>query len=465
MPTEDREQQFERALARLLRDASPESHCPDAETLSAYHERSLREAEMAHWKEHISQCVRCQEILTLVEQSEEVQAEEWEKPEEPAGVYAKKTAELMSGAASQAVLQPAAKPATTAQTVSRISEMRSRPRWRWLIPVGALAACAIVAVGIREIQMQNRKEAAARSVPMAKNQELAPQATAPWSLPSGQQSMPQLNQQQRPAPALDKTTRDQKQAIPAVPRVPPPSAALAPEDAMVATSPTNDPARAPRREALANSARMAAPVAPVAPETSDLTAGDKDRNIAPAPAPSTVAGAAKKAAPQEQSARPLASQAAAVEVPGDTTTAETVSSQRALNNLLAASLLETAAADRRYIVAPGLKSVWRVGNAGKIERSTDRGKTWKEQSSGVTTDLTAGSATSEKICWVIGKSGTILLSVDGGKSWKQVASPISGDIGGIQATDALHASVWDVAKHVSYETSDGGGTWDRVANE
>jgi len=79
MATDDREQQFERALARLLRDASPDSQCPDAETLSAYHERTLPLDQMTLWKEHISGCVLCQEILALVEQSENVHTEEWKK--------------------------------------------------------------------------------------------------------------------------------------------------------------------------------------------------------------------------------------------------------------------------------------------------------------------------------------------------------------------------------------------------
>jgi hypothetical protein len=82
MPIDDRDQQWERALTRFLRDASPESHCPDAEILSAYHERSLSESQLAYWKEHIAACVRCQEILALVEQSEDVYGNEGRKHEE-----------------------------------------------------------------------------------------------------------------------------------------------------------------------------------------------------------------------------------------------------------------------------------------------------------------------------------------------------------------------------------------------
>lgn len=459
MAMDDREQQFDRALARLLRDASPESRCPDAETLSAYHERSLPEAQMVHLKEHISQCVRCQEILTLVEQSEEVPAEEWDKQEEPAQVYGEQLPAL-TGAGTPRPLQPTTRGAAAAPIVTPIPEMPSRARWRWLIPVGALAACAIAAVGIREIQMQQRKEAA-MSVQMAQNQQPRQQAAVPLSVPPAPQSMQQLNQRQQEAQAPDKAMRDQKQASPAAPRaVPPPSEAITSNNAAVAPNATNEPALTPRREELTN--RAARMVAPAAPEASDFAIATKDHSSeavkVPAPSPPAAAGALKKSAPEEKAKEEARSSPPAVELQADSISAVPL-------NGVTANLLEAAAADHRYIVAPGMKSVWRVGALGKIERSSDRGKTWKEENSGVTADLTAGSAASDKICWVIGKSGTILLSTDGGKHWQRVVSPIAGDIGGIHATDAQHASIWDVLNRVSYETSDGGATWSRVASE
>ena len=56
MAVDDRDPKFERALARELRGDSAQAGCPDAETLAAYHERSLSLEEMAHWKQHISGC-------------------------------------------------------------------------------------------------------------------------------------------------------------------------------------------------------------------------------------------------------------------------------------------------------------------------------------------------------------------------------------------------------------------------
>jgi photosystem II stability/assembly factor-like uncharacterized protein len=128
-------------------------------------------------------------------------------------------------------------------------------------------------------------------------------------------------------------------------------------------------------------------------------------------------------------------------------------------------LMRLAAEDHRVIVAPGQKHVWRVGEGGFIARSTDGGKTWKKQNSGVTVDLTSGSATSEKVAWVAGRSGTLLLTTDGGKHWKQIPTPITGDLGGVHALDQAHATIWEASNRKSFLTSDGGETWTPAANE
>ena len=55
MPRDDREQNFDKALARHLglSSAAQGSDCLDAETLAAYHERLLDPEEMAHRKTHV----------------------------------------------------------------------------------------------------------------------------------------------------------------------------------------------------------------------------------------------------------------------------------------------------------------------------------------------------------------------------------------------------------------------------
>ena len=77
MPRDDREQNFDKALARHLGSpsAAQGNDCLDAETLAAYHERLLDPEEMAQHKAHIASCERCQEILAQLEATDSIPVE------------------------------------------------------------------------------------------------------------------------------------------------------------------------------------------------------------------------------------------------------------------------------------------------------------------------------------------------------------------------------------------------------
>src|ERR1700743_2099425 len=77
MPRDDRDLNFEKALAGSLRssNAAPGNDCLDAETLAAYHERLLDPEEMAQRKAHIASCERCQEILAQLEATDGIAVE------------------------------------------------------------------------------------------------------------------------------------------------------------------------------------------------------------------------------------------------------------------------------------------------------------------------------------------------------------------------------------------------------
>jgi len=126
--------------------------------------------------------------------------------------------------------------------------------------------------------------------------------------------------------------------------------------------------------------------------------------------------------------------------------------------ILASSGLQTVA-------SPDGKAVWKFGEAGQILHSANGGKDWTAQVSGVSAKLLAASAPTAKICWIAGAAGTLLLTTDGGKHWQPITVPITGDLGGVHASDAMHASIWDVPNRLSYETFDGGKTWKQTANE
>ncbi len=79
--------------------------------------------------------------------------------------------------------------------------------------------------------------------------------------------------------------------------------------------------------------------------------------------------------------------------------------------------------------------------------------------------MLAGSALSDKVCWIVGRVGTVLLTTDAGAHWKLLPSPMKDDLGGVQSSDALHAMVCNSLNTISFETSDGGGTWNRFVKE
>jgi hypothetical protein len=115
------------------------------------------------------------------------------------------------------------------------------------------------------------------------------------------------------------------------------------------------------------------------------------------------------------------------------------------------------------ISAPGERVSWRVGPAGVIEFSSDAGKTWTLQPSGVIADLLAGSAPSDKVCWIVGRSGTILRTIDGGAHWQKLRAPVQDDLRSVFAVDARQATVSPT--NGTYQTTDGGATWRKLAPE
>ena len=77
MAPDDRERNFDKALARHLRPHAPggaDASHPDAELLAAYHERLLAPEQMISSKEHIAGCSRCQQILAQLEAKSRIYA-------------------------------------------------------------------------------------------------------------------------------------------------------------------------------------------------------------------------------------------------------------------------------------------------------------------------------------------------------------------------------------------------------
>jgi hypothetical protein len=113
------------------------------------------------------------------------------------------------------------------------------------------------------------------------------------------------------------------------------------------------------------------------------------------------------------------------------------------------------------MVASHEKSIWRFGEHGAIAHSGDGGKTWESQQVAVTATLTSGSAPGRNICWIAGAAGTLLRTTDGGKHWQLIITPIAGDLGGVLAGDGKRATIWDARRQATYQTSNGGKTWQK----
>jgi len=449
MPTDNRDRQLEKALARHLRGESHDASCPDAELLAAYHERTLSLEEMSQWKEHIVGCSRCQEILALVEESNAVQREEWEEGKMPA---------LVTGMAVSA----AALGLPQATPVKKPIHPRA---WRWVVPVGALAAGLLVWVAVRE----NQRSLATKTEPIqvAENREATGQASAPPVSSEAENSRrrDEVSTLHSEIPADAGRTRlpePAKQALPlekkatrqlATPVLtPPPTGEFAkdktpPLDQLSAGMP--EPPAAPISQAYSYSSSdvKAMPAAPpVAARAAAPVAA------APAAGPAKQAALAGGLGGQQNQKTKLQSQVSeTVEV-----SSAGVESQ-SLNDVLPQAGI--------IIVAPVDAYAWRIGTGGKIEHSTDGSRSWSLQKSGVTSDLTAGSASSGKVCWVVGKAGTVLLTTDGGRHWKQLASPTREDLAGVDAMDGKRASIWIASHSKSFETNDGGATWTPVVNK
>lgn len=495
MPSDDRDQQFDRALARHLRSASPDAACPDAEILAAYHEGSLSLEEMAHWKAHIVSCTRCQETLALLEQTDSIAANDWEKGEVPAALQASKSrSESKDTEKEESALAMRAAGAAPAPVEIRSAPKgavgtRRRVPWSIVAPTAALAAGLLVWVAVHE--RTNFSMQKATNVQVAENREASPPAlsAAPQSGKAEARDEGSYNLQQgiradrKTSPALTSPALH-AQAPSLTPSVVPPPAAKelgGPESDKVAQLDVEKSAGAGTSSGFITRKRAVA-AAPAVPKAAAGGVGGplvanqmqnqmqnqnvtQNANQAPNPAANQVADQATNQPLAEEKKDVQRAQKQKSENPSVYSITESVEVSAAEAPIAGREFSMLQVPDRNLIVSPNKNQAWRVGPAGKIERSTDAGKTWKPQNSGVAADLLAGSAPADNVCWIVGKAGTLLLTTDGGKHWKQVASPISDDLGGVHALDAQHASIWDASRRKSLETSDGGLTWKQVANE
>lgn len=108
---------------------------------------------------------------------------------------------------------------------------------------------------------------------------------------------------------------------------------------------------------------------------------------------------------------------------------------------------------------PDPLTLWRLGLAGAIQRSTDGGRTWRPQASGVARTMLAASAPTPLVCWAVGQGGAIARTVDG-STWEVVAAPTNIDLVAVTARDGSSATI-TASGGRTWATIDGGRTWQR----
>jgi hypothetical protein len=485
MPSDDRERSFENALARHLRPEGSRDICCDAEMLAAYHERSLAPEAMASLKGHVSECARCQEILAQIQATDEIPmvTADIVRPEE-----------------------------ATAKSVVRIVPTRKATLWRLVAPAGALAAGLLVWIAVREnkpvpfVKSASTRDAASE---VAKAEPASPPALPPTleatrkgeapSLRADSTSHAEPRMQSRLQPSADanrevggaatqlvspltkekelQSTRKKSSSaggvgagsLGAAPRFVTPSV---PQRVLEPTPPRGVTESVAVEPAPSSEVKNQVTEAALAKTEPDAKSANEKRDAAASRSVSPMSAKASAAPPPAPASSPapapVPSQSQTVEVMSESAELKTlpmrgrdVSDLSTLNRN--AQLLLASGSAAVTVTAPGGRVSWRIGAAGVILFSSDAGKTWLVQSSGIVTDLLAGSAPSPKVCWLVGRSGTILRTTDKGKHWKKVKPPTQDDLRSVFAVNARQATVSPATG--TYQTTDGGATWNKLPPE
>ncbi|HKW35495.1 MAG TPA: hypothetical protein VJN92_20960 [Candidatus Acidoferrum sp.] len=453
-------------LVNDLRIRAGDLHCPDSDTLAAFHERSLLPEEMNSWKEHIVGCARCQAILAELEATDSLPLQLSENEEVLTAAAA--TADAASESSSARKEVPETLPAK-----SRVTPISRGVRWQWLAPAGALAAGLIIWVAWRENRSLLNPPTEIKTARLEPPAAPPPPVTRDGREAASAEELSRISKDQsavgsavaKPSPETKNLKQFEKpdtrgRVASSEPHTDKETGARA--DTVLDSLAAANRAQQPAKDAKAGvaGAQSETVVAETLAESAESQNQQAQRNLQAqqnqlkeqkisGPNPSRHAEQKKKSKDESPA---LMYRAAAAPQPSAPPPAAAFSNDGAA--------VRMASAISPYVIsAPDGKTSWRVGHVGMIEFSSDGGASWSRQISNVSVELTAGSAPSEKVCWIVGQAGTILLTTDAGAHWTTIHSPFAEDLGGVRAPDALHATIWNLGITKAFETSDGGLTW------
>ncbi len=456
-----RSDRFDQVIGRRL--AAERDHCgvlcPDESIIAAYHDRSLGRGESALWERHFAQCARCTSTLAA---------------------YARIDDALASGGGS----------------VGRAVADQSRAWWRprAAIPIAAFGAALAVlfVIAIRtitvgpnplsgEAQFEFHEEhlpadaatVATNPAPIAKSgqgaalgaggspmvmNEAAPLRPAAPNLeesfaaklspaPLAAESSARERRRQTSARAefedlAERAIKLHKEKTGVATAVPPPVPAAAPSPRASSRAVAASDAAASSvasRPVAAFGAGAPSALATAPASTSVLPPVADGEGVVPASGTEESGSAAGTVTPSNRAAATGA-----------------VGVGAALGGAVLSAGASTRGAHGVVLESPDHAGIWTVGERGTISRYTAAAG-WVAQVSGVTVDLTSGSAPSAATCWVSGRGGTILRTVDG-EHWTKVIAPVREDLVSIVATSATDATISTVSG-LRFSTSDGGVNW------
>ena len=501
MPTEDRDRLFEKALARHLRGgaAGSDSACPDAETLAAYHEGALSVEETSAAKKHFVSCARCQKILDQLAATQSVSELRNQEDELVAGgvVSRPKNGEVHGEASVSSATSRAPK-----ETESRVAHFPTKKKrlLRWAAPAGAIAAGLLLYASLRDFRSPAKRTEPATQTAQNRedNSNLRDYYAVPGVPPKAPQTPPPATSNQpkqkddefaartsrqqaaNPAPRvlLDELERLRGKAEPSKDRKAEEKSARSQSPAPTSAANAKTPQSGGRStvEQGTNPAKTksfdAAKSGVVGGSLQNGAEAQQSQIQLQASGAATGAPAASPSSPVPPPPVPPASAsqqvtvtAAAPEVANETVEVSALNKKEANLPAMSRNVIDPAMLPPRMVVASNEKSIWRFGEHGAIAHSSDGGRTWKLQEVPVTATLTSGSAPAKNICWIAGAAGTLLRTTDGGKHWQLIIAPIAGDLGGVMASDGKHATIWDVPRQATYQTSNGGKTWEKKTAE
>jgi hypothetical protein len=440
----------EEALARRMGEAldrisaAGAGECPDAEVIAAYHERALQPDEMAQWEGHFAGCSRCRKILAVLAASVDTPLADTEVA---------RLGELVAAAARPADVAAPRK-------AKLIKSSRFDWRARWLAP--ALGVAAVLA-------MWFAMRAPWRTTGQGPAETLV--AQAPKSEPLQERNMSGSDQisgvESKKAPETAPALPNEARTRPATASPESPETNRVTESrsvghlkakvAMAETTPENEnKARGLSDNAAREASAPTSSPSPASAATAQLQAPRDKAHVSAL----NMGAMSNSPARDNQAAGGFAGEGVASAARSATAMAKNGRNMQAFSSDLDAAKLGDI-----QILTPSGKVMWRAGKGGRIQRSSDFGRTWTSQASPSQQDWLAGAATSDMVCWLVGRNGSIARTTDG-ERWMQIASPTTATAPSSQISDwtGVTASSARVATITSndnqhYRTEDGGQTW------